>query len=301
MRVLSLDEVRSNLEMSEVVGAMREAFLALHQGRITAPDEFVMHHHFSGDIHGKGAHVHGSPWIVFKLATASFSVAGNHGCMLGIDARTGQVGVLINDGGWLTEVRTAAAVALSVDMFAAPNAQSLAIVGSGVQAGFQLDAVKSVRRFADIRVASRDFARAQAFADRHEFVTAHVSVGDAIDGADVVLFATSSSEPVLLSMPKVGAHVTSSGVDMVGKCEIAAELIDKFDLVAVDDIGLARRVGILQTASGVVPNVVTLGAAIDRCTVNQHRSDRRTLVGLSGVGTQDTQIFDLVMRKVFVR
>ena len=289
MQIISQLEVEELITPQIAIAAMRQAFLNLHQDEVVAPEEFSMTHPSGGDIHIKGAHLFGSEWMVAKVASAGFSVPGNHGCVLGISSRTGEVAYMVDDGGFLTEMRTAAAVALSVDLLARPGASRLAIIGSGVQAGFKLDAVRAVRQFEHVSVYSRTRAKAHRFASRHGITLAN-PLEDALADADVVLVATTSRSPILTSLAELrpGTHVTASGADMVGKAELAPAIIEQADVVVVDDRALAERVGILQ---GVKERPTrTLGELLTG-TPGRTNDDQTTVAGLSGLGIQDAAIF----------
>jgi ornithine cyclodeaminase len=289
MLIIRRDDVERLVTPDVAIGAARAAFERLHEGAVEAPPEFVMSHPNGGDIHIKGAHLHGSTWMVVKLATAGFQRSGNHGCFLGIKSDCGVTEVLVDDDGLLTELRTAAAVAMSVDLLAVRDARTLAIIGSGVQAQYQLDFVRTVRSFSDVCVTSRNTERAEVFAARNN-IRSSATIEGALDDADVVLIATNSTVPVMHSRKglKPGAHVTSSGADMVGKVEIAPDLVGQFDVVAVDDLALARRVGLLRQTT--MRDVTTIGALLAGAT-GRVDNQQITIAGLSGLGVQDASIF----------
>jgi ornithine cyclodeaminase len=288
MRIISREQATALVTPQIAIAAVRDAFNKLHRGEVAAPEEFSMSHPLSGDIHIKGAHLHSSDWMVAKVASAGFAVPGNHGCLLGINSRTGAIEVLVDDEGFLTEIRTAAAVALSVDLLAQQSASTLCLIGSGVQAGYQLDAVRTVRSFDDICVYSRNPERAADFAREHHVRSA--SLNEAIADADVILVATNSRTPIMASLDRVkpGAHITASGADMVGKVEISPEVVSQVDLLAVDDRALAARVGVLQN---VPPrSSLTLGELLAGAA-GRTNEQQITLAGLSGLGVQDAAIF----------
>jgi ornithine cyclodeaminase len=294
MRIIDARTVHGLIDMPGAIAAMRRAFAALGATGISAPPAFHLEHPVAGEIHIKGAHFHGSRWMVTKVVSSEFAVPGNHGCFLILSADSGAIEVLVDDGGWLTEIRTAAAGALSVDLLARRDAQALAIIGAGVQAGFQLDAARTVRKFSDVRVASRAPERARAFADAHG-VRACASVAEAIDGADVVICATTSRE-VVLDHVEAGVHVTSIGVDSAGKREAGPSLIAAADCVAVDDTAVAHQIGLMQGLSD--RPLTTLGALVRGDAPGRVAATDVTLAGLSGLGVQDAAIAELLMERL---
>jgi ornithine cyclodeaminase/alanine dehydrogenase-like protein (mu-crystallin family) len=125
----------------------------------------------------------------------------------------------------VTEIRTAAVTAVATRLLARQDATSLAIVGAGVQARAHLEALAGVRGFADVRLyaptsAHASQAAAAAPAGLPE-VSVTASAREAIEGADVVVTATSSREPVLeLGWLAAGAHVNAVGASSPSACEL---------------------------------------------------------------------------------
>ncbi|HEX8811143.1 MAG TPA: ornithine cyclodeaminase family protein [Terracidiphilus sp.] len=116
----------------------------------------------------------------------------------------------IMDGRLITELRTAAVSAVATRLLSPPDAKSLAVLGSGVQARAHVRALALVRKFDDIRVWSRSPKHALAFAN--EVGAVATSAEDAVRGADVVVTCTNSPEPVLCAAwLKAGALVNAVG------------------------------------------------------------------------------------------
>jgi ornithine cyclodeaminase/alanine dehydrogenase-like protein (mu-crystallin family) len=114
------------------------------------------------------------------------------------------------DGRLITEMRTAAVSAAVTRHLAPANAKVLALIGSGVQARAHLEALRHVRRLEEVRVWSPTPAHAQRFAA--DTGARALDPEAAVRGADVVVVATSATEPVLRgAWLKPGAHVNAIG------------------------------------------------------------------------------------------
>ncbi|NDH98670.1 MAG: hypothetical protein EBZ17_14670 [Actinobacteria bacterium] len=74
MKVLDADTVRSRVSLAAARGAVHDAFCALAEGDVVAPDEFAMHLANGGELHVKGAHL-GGPYLAFKAAAVRISVS----------------------------------------------------------------------------------------------------------------------------------------------------------------------------------------------------------------------------------
>ncbi len=141
------------------------------------------------------------------------------GVILAFDQQDGRPVALI-EAGWLTAARTAAASALSVRLLARPDAEVLAVAGTGVQARAHVLAVSRVRPFREIRIAGSDPGRAAALASSLAPlpVRAAGSYREALDGADVVCGASFAVEPpIRRAWLSPGTHVTSVGYRLDGR------------------------------------------------------------------------------------
>jgi alanine dehydrogenase len=148
------------------------------------------------------------------------------------DADTGDPIALL-DGSSMNPLKTGAAGAVGVDALARTDASRLGIIGSGAQARGQLLASATVRDLDDVRVYSptashrADFARAMD--DRLDATVRSVdSNRTAVEGQDVVITATTASEPVFDSdWLDPGTHVTAMGQYHPAKRELDARTIER--------------------------------------------------------------------------
>ena len=106
------------------------------------------------------------------------------------------------DGRYITEARTAAVSAVSTRYLARPDASTLAIIGSGVQARSHLEAYQHVRQLKEVRVwspkpHSRERSSRTWPATCRRRSCAADSAEDAVRGADMIVLATSSPTPVI--------------------------------------------------------------------------------------------------------
>jgi ornithine cyclodeaminase len=294
MRIIDLATVQSAVSYSDAVESVRGAFATLAAGGAITPNEFLLSHPLKGDVHVKGAHLIGSSWMVTKVVSGGFAIASNHGCSLVFSSQSGELVAMIDDGGWLTEMRTAAAGALSIELLARHDAKTVAVIGSGIQARYQLECLRAIRNVGEVRVAGRTATNVQAFAHRHNAV-ACATVDDAIRGADIVICATTSTQPVL-DWVDPGTHITAIGADMAGKRELSTMLIRNATTVVVDDIALACQAGILQNAGNLA--VTTMSQLVSDPSLGRGSDDDITIAGLCGLGIQDAAITELVMSRL---
>jgi ornithine cyclodeaminase/alanine dehydrogenase-like protein (mu-crystallin family) len=154
--------------------------------------------------------------ITFFHGNEGTELDTHQGAVLLFEAERGQLLAVI-DATSITAIRTAAVSGVATKLLAREDAGDLAIVGSGVQAGTHLEAMLAVRPIRRVRVASKDFARAQRFADRESkrqgiAIEPMRTIEAAVRGADIVCTATSARDPVVAGdWLEPGSHVNAVG------------------------------------------------------------------------------------------
>jgi ornithine cyclodeaminase/alanine dehydrogenase-like protein (mu-crystallin family) len=192
--LLDEDKIRAALSYEKLIPTMSRALAAFSTGRVTQPVRTILsipdHSAFFGVMP-----VADETMLGAKLVTVYPHSEPTHKAVIQLfDATTGTP-LAVLDGRLITEMRTAAVSAVATQLLASPNARTLAILGSGVQARAHVAALRLVRTFDEIRVWSRNVEHARRFADE---VGARVtSAEEAVRGADVVVTVTHSSIPVL--------------------------------------------------------------------------------------------------------
>jgi ornithine cyclodeaminase len=226
--VISRAEVERLIDLDELIDALASAHADLSAGRASMPARIAARVDERDAILGAmPAYLPSAKALTAKLVTLfPFNERSNlpthQAVILAFDPDSGEPRALL-DGTAITAVRTGAASALSVRLLARPDAERLALLGSGVQARSHARAIARVRRLAEIRIASRDRARVETLARdlESELKVTTVAVStyeDAVRGADIVAAVTHSPEPVVRrEWLAPGTHVTSVGVNPHGR------------------------------------------------------------------------------------
>lgn len=141
--VIGPEQLRVAVSWPAAVDAVRQALVDLGSGRVIQPPVVEVRMPVAGELHVKGGHIHGTDWIVVKVATGGFPAGPPTGCLLLVDAASGAPTWLLDDRGWLTQQRTAAAGALATLTFARPDAYRVLILGTG---GLSRALVRAIRR-----------------------------------------------------------------------------------------------------------------------------------------------------------
>lgn len=312
VRVIGRQDVEQLISMTDAISAVREAFVAADQGRAVMPPPLELRvPEADGELHVKGAYITGAPVFAVKTATGFYrnpsrGLPVSGGMTMVYDARTGELRVLVADGGLLTELRTAAAGALTADLLARREARVAAVIGTGGQARYQLQALCEVRQIQEVRVWGRRSEAADQYANEMTSagLTASVSatVREAVAGSDVVVTATSSSEPLVeAEWIAPGAHVTAVGSDMPHKQELDPRILALANKYVPDSVQAALASGELHHA--VTAGVFDVGAVYGELGAiasgrlpGRAADDELTVADLTGLGIQDAAIAALVAR-----
>jgi ornithine cyclodeaminase/alanine dehydrogenase-like protein (mu-crystallin family) len=216
LRLIYFDEdaVGRLLKWDELIAAMERILADFSRGALLNPVRSVLTieegERYLGLMPAVAGDVTGVKIVTFFPVNAGLGIPTHNATIVLYDTKTGQP-LAAMDGRLITEMRTAAVSAAATKYLAAPECRILALIGSGVQARSHLAALSRVRRFAEVRVWSRTPENAQRFAREHG-VTAVDSAEEAVRGADVVVTATASHEPVVEgAWLKRGAHVNAVG------------------------------------------------------------------------------------------
>jgi ornithine cyclodeaminase/alanine dehydrogenase-like protein (mu-crystallin family) len=211
--VLNQGEVEQLLDMEGCIEAMADALASLARGEVQVPLRFIVRPEDGASLLGlMPAHRSGEAPLYSLKTVAVFpdnpkrGLDAHQGTVTLFDGETGEVRALMNASA-ITAIRTAAVSAVATRLLAREDARELAILGAGVQARTHLEAMRLVRGFDRVRIYSPTLEHARALGE--EVVA---SAEDAVRGADVVVTATNSVEPVLRrEWLKPGAHVNVIG------------------------------------------------------------------------------------------
>lgn len=225
-------QVYEKLTMDRCIELMRQLFTAFAEGRANNRVRSVLPVD-SGKLLGL------MPALLpdEKAVGAKLITVFHDNYKLGLPSHQGVVAVFstedgslqgICDGTSITAVRTGAVSALATDLLAGKDADTLCLLGGGVQADMHLRRISCVRKLKNVRVWCPTLAESCAFADRHrrqypdiEFTPCE-NGRDAVRPADIICTVTASHTPVLLGeWVKEGAHINA-----VGACAAADRELD---------------------------------------------------------------------------
>jgi ornithine cyclodeaminase/alanine dehydrogenase-like protein (mu-crystallin family) len=228
--VLGNADVHATLGAADCERAMTAVLAAHARGEAYFPLRSIMAPPdapgFMGLMPGYSAGSEGTPGafalkaICLIPSNPSRGLDTHQGIVALFDQQTG-IPTAILDASAVTEIRTAAVTAAATRALAREDARVLAILGAGVQGRAHVRALEQVRNWEEIRAYAPTADHARELG-----VTVAASARAAVEGADVVVTATSSREPVLShDWLSPGAHVNAVGASSPSAREIDVETV----------------------------------------------------------------------------
>lgn len=212
MKVLILSEhdVHELLTMAECIEVMEEALKALARGEVFNPLRMPLRAPGAPGLLGLMPAWRGgeTPYYALKEVCVfpenpKRGLDTHVGAVILHSGETGEPLAFMNASA-ITAIRTAAVSAVATRLLARKNAPVLAILGTGVQAKAHRQAIPLVREIREIRMCGRGD-----------------SVEEAVRGADIIVTATSSKEPVLRrEWISPGTHVNAVGSSIAAAREL---------------------------------------------------------------------------------
>ena len=222
--------------------------------------------------------------------------------------KTGRLEALLLDEGILTELRTAAAGALAAKLLAPTKTETIGIVGTGVQARYQLDMLSAVTDCRNVLVWGRTPSKVDTFISEMTAKGWKISAVDSPDrllqDTDLIITTTPSREAILgkssLETRKSGLTIICIGADAPGKYELNPALVANADLLVADTSAQSVERGEFQKATTddlvTTESLVPLGQLIQTEDLHRKEGDSRFIVfDSSGVALQDCVVSSLVV------
>lgn len=309
--------VRQCLDMPMLIDAMSGALAEFSAGRVTQPVRTVLEVGAEKNYFGvMPAAIDGRQAVGTKLVTV---YPGNHAkgltshlaTIILLDHATGALLALL-DGRYITEARTAAVSAVSVQQLARPEATSLAILGSGVQAHSHLDAIRHVRALTDVRVWSPTAAHREQFAQATAASTglsirACATAADAVRGASIIVLATASKTPIVADADVAdGAHICAVGACRPDQREMPTALVARARLYVDSRAAALKEAGevVIPISEGAITAAHIAGELGDLIngSVPGRANDRQITIFKSlGMAVEDVVAAELAVRRAAER
>lgn len=313
MEIISQQRIRAAISIEDAVADIEEGFVAWSSGRaVIPPVGYLGFDAPRGDCHIKYGYVRGDDQFVIKVATGFYDnpargLSSSNGFMVVVSAQTGEPVALLDDGGYLTDLRTAIAGLIAAKYLAPRRPKCIGIVGTGIQARMQLELLTGHYGSGPVRVWGRDKRKAASFVENITTASNNTAVAETLvdlcSQCDLIVTTTPATRPLLAAdWIRAGTHITAVGADATGKQELDPALFARADICAVDSAEQCVDHG--ETAHAVAAGLIDaaklieLGALIDGTQVGRSAHDQITIADLTGLAVQDIRIAQHVLRRL---
>lgn len=311
VKVIELEKIKFLLKKVDVVTAMEEGFQQYSNGNtVVPPVGELLFENPPGDVHIKYGYIKNEDFYVIKIASGFYNnknlgLPSSQGMMLLFNQKTGQTIAVLLDEGYLTDVRTAAAGAVSAKYFAPKKIEAIGILGTGIQAKMQLQYLQKTNPCITVWVWGRTTENTDRFKEElGDDFDIHIakSASEVAKNCNLIV-TTTPSESSLLKADDIrpGTHITAVGSDTSDKQELDSLILQKADIVVADSIPQSKSRGeVYQAVSqGVISEakIIELGSAIQNPSLQRSNDKQITVVDLTGVAVQDIMITTAVYEK----
>ena len=304
--IFQSEEIKKIVNLnSELIPIIENAFKSLSKGETVMPPILrldIKKYHGESDV--KAAYIEGLDSFAIKVASGFFNnpslgLPSSNGLMILLDSETGVLKSILLDKGYLTDIRTAIAGAIASKHLSNPDIETVGIIGAGIQAKLQLQALMLVRSPKKIKVWARDCIKVKKFIEGFNNIVnieSCLSVEDLVTTSDLIITTTPSSSPLIKSeWLKKGMHITAMGSDADYKNELDPKILAACDLYVPDSQAQTSILGELHHALN--DNLIStetifhdLGAILLDPSLGRKSKDDITICDLTGTGVQDTAI-----------
>ncbi len=301
--LITHEEVQQAVTMADAIDAMEAGFLEEGEGHCILPQRINMPHS-KGWIRVGPVAMEKSGWMGFKAMNLTKGAGVRYQVHL-YSIETGEL-LAIMDAQHLTTLRTGATSAVATRRLARPGKAVTALLGSGPEARAQLHAMQAGGFVSEAKVFSPTAANreqlARDFAEEYGMtITPVASAEEACEGAELILAAVKSSEPVIDgAWLTPGSHVNSVGTARRDQRELDVETFRRADRIVVDTReGVFGEAGDAVAAADIVAEdtVSELHELVAGKAGSRAKESEITLFKSVGSGIQDIAIAAVIYQR----
>jgi len=313
MRIVTLDEIKAVLPKIDLMEEIEAGFSAYSNGEVVVPPVGELNFKDPpGDVHIKYGYIRDDDVYVIKIASGFYQnkllgLSNGQGMMVVFDQKNGKPLGLLQDEGYLTDVRTAVAGAICAKYLAPNNIQAIGIIGTGVQARMQLEYLKSVTDCRSAIIWGRSESALDHYktsmADSGFIIETTMALDQVTDNCNLIVTCTASEKPIIRKDQIKGKiHITAMGSDTPNKQELDSNVLSKADLIIADSRLQCEVRGEIHHAikNKIVSmdSIVELGEIINGDRQGRTTGSELTVADLTGVAVQDIQISKAVLHNI---
>ena len=311
MRIVKKAEIEEALKSADIFTAIKNAFIQFSKGEVnTPPVGYLPFPDANGDLHIKYGHIKKDDVFVIKLSTGFYNnpkkdLPSSNGLMMVLSAITGEPIALLEDGGILTDIRTAVAGAITSNALRPTAAPRVGVIGTGTQARLQLQYLSKLIPDASYSVWGRDKYKTAAYVSDMAKVGLYVELmptaRSLCEQVNIIISTTPSTSPIIQTeWIKPGTHITAVGADAPGKQEFEASIFARASFTLFDSKEQCLHHGEASHSniSFNETNSAELGVLLEKPGIFKRQQAHVTVADLTGIAAQDIAIAKAVWHQI---
>nr|BFD33265.1 hypothetical protein GTC16762_28830 [Pigmentibacter ruber] len=313
MKVITLEEIKENININEVLSELKKSFIYYSEKKIICAP--ITQTHFpekNADIHIKSGYLKDDKYYYIKIA-AGFpenylkNISPSQGVIIALNTATGIPEILFNDNGFITDTRTALSASLCAQFFGDKEIQSVGIMGCGIQAYLNAKYLKFI--FPELKklyIYGRNIEKLKNIQQKFVDLGCAVNLTDdpnvVLINNKIIICTTSSKEPYLFPEHIIpGTVIIALGADDGIKQELSSSVIFQAKNVFVDSLDQCLKYGelrhVVKQKPEIQSKVLELG---DIFAKNEAyiSSESYSVIDLTGLAAQDIMLSRYIINKL---
>jgi alanine dehydrogenase len=313
MLVLSEEQVRSLIDIEELIAALERAHIQYSTGKAIMPVRLVVPlPQIQGRITSMPGYLTQDKALGMKVVTyfqnnPKQELPAILATILLFSAETGQL-MAVMDGSFITAIRTACASAMATKALANAHTPLLGILGAGVQARAHIQALSRVKKLQRIKIYSPLGMSAQRVRQELESeigvdIEVATSAEETVSDCDLIVTVTTAREPIVESeWLKPGAHINAVGSHRPDHREIDGATVARSKIVVDSREAIMAECGDILLAikeKSVTENPIyaEIGEVLAGTKPGRTSASEITLYKSVGIAIQDVAAAQLIYRK----
>lgn len=314
MKILNSEETLKLIDFPGLIDSAELAFISQSSGK-ASPPQYINMAVGKDFAHFKAGYRVDSDYFVIKYSGGFWTYNKpeddvNLGYLIVHNAKTGEPILMFQDKGIITDYRTAAAGAFTSKLLSRENSKIVGIIGTGIQAHLQVEALSHVRNIESVKVWGRNSEHVSKYLEDMKNKLPNITFvqvdtpQEAIKGVDILITTTYSKEPIVKAeWIEKGTHIVAVGACGPDMQEHDPEVLKLADKLYVDSIEKASIDGELHHAlssNTLNKEKVTgeLGDVILGKVAGRESDEEITFVDLVGLGIQDATAAEYLISKI---
>jgi len=311
MLILSREDVKQVLDVTELFEALKDGFRMLAEGQWIVPLRTAIEMSRPQGIalfmpaYCEGLASTGMKLVTIMSRNPEKKLPLIHSNYLHVSADTGEILALM-DAEVLTALRTATTSALVADMLGKSGGRYLAMFGTGVQAFAHVEVFTKLFSIGEVLVYGLTPELGEEFANRVERqlrTPARRAVMSELKRADLICTCTTNSEPLFeLKDIRPGAHITAMGAYRPNTREIGSDVVANSAVIVDTYEGALNEAGefVMAIKEGAITKdhiYASIAELVSEAKSAPEDERKTTLFKSLGMALEDLVAADLTYRK----